>query len=111
MHIRLILLRNSLMLSLFDSLTKTNEDGVSIDLLEPFLFSSKFISTKLLNTVNRKGIKITQEQFTKVLFQIYQSSLKEFEIFLFDFLDFDHDGRINMKDTLLLCYHFHYMTN
>ena len=100
--------------SLFQSLTKSinsKEDAISIDFLEPFLFSSKFIATKLISTVNRKGTNLTQEQFTSLLMKMYQSSMKEFETFLFDFLDFDHDGKINMKDILLLCYHFHYMSN
>ncbi len=100
--------------SLFQSFTKSinsKEDAISIDFLEPFLFSSKFIATKLISTVNRKGTNLTQEQFTSLLMKMYQSSMKEFETFLFDFLDFDHDGKINMKDILLLCYHFHYMSN
>ncbi len=100
--------------SLFQSLIKSinsKEDAISIDFLEPFLFSSKFIATKLISTVNRKGTNLTQEQFTSLLMKMYQSSMKEFETFLFDFLDFDHDGKINMKDILLLCYHFHYMSN
>ena len=100
--------------SLFQSLTKSmnsKEDAIAIDYLEPFLFSSKFIATKLISTVNRKGTFLSQEQFTSLLMKMYQSSLKEFETFLFDFLDFDHDGKINMKDALLLCYHFHYMSN
>ena len=103
---------------LFESLEKesgNSKEGINFPIFRNFINLPLFLSKKIYLSIDSlffgKVKEINKDTFISLISTIYFNTLLEFETFLFNFLDFDHDGIINVTDVKLIAYHFHYTIN
>lgn len=103
---------------LFESLEKesgNSKEGINFPIFRNFINLPLFLSKKIYLSIDSlffgKVKEINKDTFISLISTIYFNTLSEFETFLFNFLDFDHDGIINVTDVKLIAYNFHYTIN
>lgn len=96
----------------YNSLLSKQDENEKIE-LEAFYNYVKyptFITEKLFNYI-ADDFGMTKSQFAQLMTIIYFSPQKNFLNFLQNFLDFNKDGVIKLKDLELVLFHFHYLNN
>ena len=96
-------------------LSKEHEnEGIELETFFNYVKYPIFITEKLFYYVSDdfgETNLMTKSQFVQLMITLYLSPEKNFLNFLKNFLDFNKDGIIQLKDLELLLFHFHYLNN
>lgn len=96
-------------------LSKEHEnEGIELETFFNYVKYPIFITEKLFYYVSDNFGEtnlMTKSQFVQLMMTLYLSPEKNFLNFLKNFLDFNKDGIIKLKDLELLLFHFHYLNN
>lgn len=103
---------------IYESLKKESDnskEGINFPIFRNFINLPLFLSKKIYLSIDDiffgKVKNLNKDAFISLMSAIYFNTLSDFEIFLFNFLDFDHNGTINVNDVKLIAYNFHYTIN